>query len=52
MEKRPADATGLAVPAMVAGITDRLWSLEDVVAKIDTMTPAPKKRGRYNKRVA
>lgn len=39
-------------PAMAAGITDRLWSLEDVIAKIDKMTPAPAKRGPYRKRTA
>ena len=39
-------------PAMAAGITDRLWSLEDVVAKIDAMAPEPKPRGPYRKRVA
>lgn len=37
-------------PAMAAGITDTLWSLEDVVAKIDEMAPAPAKRGPYKKR--
>ena len=37
-------------PAMAAGITDRLWSLEDIVAKIDAMAPAPKLRGPYKKR--
>ena len=37
-------------PAMAAGITDLLWSLEDVVAKIDEMAPAPKPRGPYKKR--
>lgn len=37
-------------PAMAAGITDHLWSLDDVVAKIDAMAPAPKKRGPYKKR--
>ena len=37
-------------PAMAAGITDRLWSLEDVIAKIDEMAPAPKPRGPYKKR--
>jgi IS1 family transposase len=37
-------------PAMAAGITDRLWSLEDVVAKIDGLAPAPAKRGPYRKK--
>jgi IS1 family transposase/lambda repressor-like predicted transcriptional regulator len=37
-------------PAMAAGITDRLWSLDDVIAKIDEMAPAPKKRGPYKKK--
>lgn len=37
-------------PAMAAGITDRLWSLEDVIAKIDEMAPAPQPRGPYKKR--
>ncbi len=37
-------------PAMAAGITDRLWSLEDVIAKIDELAPAPKPRGPYKKR--
>jgi hypothetical protein len=39
-------------PAMAAGITGRLWSLDDVVAKIDEMAPAPKARGPYKKREA
>lgn len=39
-------------PAMAAGITDRLWSLDDVVAKIDAAAETPKKRGPYKKRVA
>ena len=37
-------------PAMAAGITDRLWSLEDICAKIDASAPAPKPRGPYKKR--
>jgi IS1 family transposase len=37
-------------PAMAAGITDRLWSLDDVVAKIDEMAPVAAKRGPYKKR--
>ena len=34
-------------PAMAGGVTDRLWSLEDVIARIDAMAPAPAKRGPY-----
>lgn len=37
-------------PAMAAGITDRLWTLDDIVAKIDAMAPAPKPRGPYKPR--
>lgn len=37
-------------PAMAAGVTDRLWSLEDIVARIDADAPAPKPRGPYKKR--
>lgn len=37
-------------PAMAAGVTDRLWSLNDVIAKIDELVPAPKVRGPYRKR--
>ncbi len=37
-------------PAMAAGITDRLWSLEDVLVRIDADAPAPKVRGPYKKR--
>lgn len=39
-------------PAMAAGATDRLWSLEDVLARIDADAPAPGKRGPYKKREA
>ena len=35
---------------MAAGITNRLWSLEDIVAKIDAMAPAAKVRGPYKKK--
>ncbi len=34
-------------PAMAAGLTDRVWTLEDIVAKIDHYAPAPKARGPY-----
>jgi hypothetical protein len=37
-------------PAMAAGVRDRLWSLEDIVAKIKALPPAPKPRGPYKKR--
>jgi IS1 family transposase len=37
-------------PAMAAGITDRLWSLDDIVAKIDELSPPPAKRGPYKKK--
>lgn len=37
-------------PAMAAGITDTLWSLDSVIAKIDEMAPPPAKRGPYKKR--
>ncbi|NJO36475.1 MAG: DDE-type integrase/transposase/recombinase [Rhizobiales bacterium] len=37
-------------PAMAAGLTDRLWSMEDVVALVDAAAPKPGKRGPYKKR--
>jgi hypothetical protein len=39
-------------PAMAACVTDRLWSLEDVVAKIDEMAGPAMPRGSYKKRAA
>lgn len=36
-------------PAMAAGITENLFSLEDIVAWIDENAPAPKARGPYKK---
>jgi hypothetical protein len=39
-------------PAMAAGISKTLWSMEDVVALIDARAEAPKPRGHYKKRVA
>lgn len=37
-------------PAMSAGVSDRLWSMEDVAAMIDDAAPKPDKRGPYKKR--
>ena len=37
-------------PAMAAGISDRLWSMEDVVALVDASQAAPKARGSYKPR--
>lgn len=34
-------------PALAAGVSDRLWSMEDVVALIDAREASPKKRGPY-----
>lgn len=39
-------------PAMAAGVTDKLWSFEDIVERIDYYAPAPKPRGPYKKRKA
>ena len=37
-------------PAMAAGVTDRLWSLEDIANRIEAGKPAPAKLGPYKKR--
>ena len=36
-------------PAMAAGIADRLWSVEDIVALVEAAEPKPGKRGPYKK---
>ncbi len=40
-------------PAMAAGLTDRLWSVEDIVALVEAQeaAQAPKVRGPYKKRL-
>ena len=37
-------------PAMAAGVSDRLWSIEDIVRLVDAREPPPKKRGSYKPR--
>ena len=37
-------------PALAAGITDKLWSLEDIANRIEANRPQPGKRGPYKKR--
>jgi len=36
-------------PAMAAGVTDRVWSLEEIAALSQPV--APEKRGPYRKRI-
>jgi hypothetical protein len=37
---------------MAAGITDKLWLVEDIVALVEASEPKPGKRGPYKKRNA
>ncbi|CAA2144476.1 hypothetical protein MBLL_03599 [Methylobacterium bullatum] len=37
-------------PAMAAGVSDRLWSIEDVAALIEAAAPIGGKRGPYKKK--
>ena len=39
-------------PAMAAGITDKLWSVDDIVSLVDASETKPDKRGPYKKRAA
>lgn len=35
---------------MAAGVTDKLWEVEDIVKLVDEMHHQPKMRGPYKKR--
>jgi hypothetical protein len=39
-------------PAMAAGVTDRLWTVADLVALVEAAEPEPGKRGPYKKQAA
>lgn len=39
-------------PAMAAGVTERLWSMEDLAELVEAAQPKPGKRGPYKKRLA
>jgi hypothetical protein len=39
-------------PAMAAGLTDRVWGMEDVIALMDAVAPKPGRPKSYKKRVA
>jgi hypothetical protein len=39
-------------PSMAAGLSDHVWSLEEIVMMADSYAPAPKPRGPYKKRAA
>jgi hypothetical protein len=39
-------------PAMAAGVTDRLWSMDEIAQMIDATLPVPGPRGPYKKSVS
>jgi len=39
-------------PAMAAGVSDKLWSMDDLCAMMDAVAPKPRPRGPYKKRAA
>ncbi len=47
---RPHQSLGGISPAMAAGVTDRLWDIEDLVQITEDAMPKPGPRGPYRKR--
>jgi hypothetical protein len=39
-------------PAMACGLSDHVWTLEEIVMMVDSYSPALKPRGPYRKRSA
>ena len=39
-------------PAMAAGVSKTLWSVEDIANIVEAATPAPAKRGTYKPRAS
>ena len=39
-------------PAMAAGVTKQLWSIDDIAALVEAADPVPGKRGPYKQRAA
>jgi hypothetical protein len=37
-------------PAMAAGVSDHVWSIEEIIEMADSLTPKPGSRGPYKKR--
>jgi hypothetical protein len=46
------DKTLKMTPAMAAGVSQTLWSMEDLCETMDAVAPKPSKRGRHKKRAA
>ncbi len=47
VRKGGAAREGLALPAMAAGVSERLWEIGDIVKLVEDAEPKPSKRGPY-----
>ena len=50
--KRPRDPVQLAKQVFEAGLSDHVWSLEEIVIMADRYAPIAKPRGPYQKKLA